>query len=68
MIHSIYLHRDDLKDILQFMSNFPDAEIVEVTADKSSGIGQIVEANLHHVDLNGLTVKICKTIVDETSW
>lgn len=68
MIESIYLHRDDLEDILKFMNNFPDAEIVEVTSDKSSGIGQIVEANLHHIDLNGLKVKVSKTIVDETSW
>ena len=65
---SIYLHRDDLMTILQFMSNFPDAEVVEVTSDSSSGIGSIIDAHLHHVNLNGLVVKVTKNIVDETSW
>lgn len=67
-MNSIYLHRDDLLDILKFMDSFKEVDIVEVTSDNSSGIGQIVEANLHHVDLNGLKVKVSKTIVDETSW
>ena len=67
-MNSIYLHRDDLQDILNFMNRFPDVEMVEVTSDTSSGIGSITKAHLHHVDLNGLHVEITKTIVDETSW
>ena len=67
-MNSIYLHRDDLQNIMKFMDNFPDVEIVEVTSDTSSGIGALIKAHLHHVDLNGLHVEVTKTIVDETSW
>lgn len=67
-MNSIYLHRDDLMTIIQFMDRFPGAEIVEVTSDTSSGIGAIIDAHLHHVDVHGLEVKVTKNIVNEESW
>lgn len=67
-VSSIYLHRDDLATIKQFMDAFPDCHTVEVTADTSSGIGAIVNATLHAVDVNGMRVNVTKSIVDETSW
>ena len=65
---SIYLHRDDLQEILNFMNAFPDASTVELTADNSSGIGTLINAHIHHVDLNGMRVTVTKEIVDESSW
>ena len=63
----MYLLKDDLTTILQFMEAFGQ-EKVEVIADSSSGIGTYVEAKLHGVYLNGQTVTVSKTIVDESSW
>ena len=65
---SIYLHKDDLETILQFLKAFPDAHTVEVTCDNSSGIGSIINATIHHVVVNGMTVSVTKNIVDESSW
>ena len=65
---SIYLHKDDLETIIQFLKAFPDAHTVEVTCDNSSGIGSIINATIHHVVVNGMTVSVTKNIVDESSW
>ena len=65
---SIYLHKDDLETILQFLKAFPDAHTVEVTCDNSSGIGSIINATIHGVSVNGMVVAVTKSIVDESSW
>lgn len=65
---SIYLHRDDLVTIQQFLAAFPEAHQVEITADVSSGIGAIVDATIHGAEVNGQKVSVTKNIVDETSW
>lgn len=65
---SIYLHRDDLETIKQFLDSFPEANVVEVTSDISSGIGAIIDATIHACEVNGQTVSVTKNIVDETSW
>ena len=68
---SIYLHRDDVETILQFLKAFPEARTVEVTCDDSSGIGSIINATVHHVVVNGMNgtpVSVTKNIVDESSW
>lgn len=67
-MNSIYLHRDDLETIIKFMEAVPGSHTVEITCDNSSGIGSIIKASLHAVDLNGMKVTITKDIVDETSW
>lgn len=65
---SIYLHRDDLQTIQQFLDSFPEANQVEITADMSSGIGAIIDATIHACEVNGQRVSVTKNIVDETSW
>jgi hypothetical protein len=67
-INSIYLHRDDLKTILQFLDSFPDRDVVEVTSDTSSGIGAIIKASVIGSTVNGHVVTVTKDIVDESSW
>lgn len=67
-IDSIYLHRDDLKTILQFLDSFPDRDVVEVTSDTSSGIGAIIKASVIGSTVNGHVVTVTKDIVDESSW
>lgn len=65
---SMYLHIDDVETILQFMKAFPESHTVEITCDNSSGIGSIINATIHGVDVNGVKVAVTKNIVDETSW
>ena len=64
----MYLHIEDLESIIDFMKKFEGVEIVEVEADSSSGIGSIITARLHHVEVNGERVTVSKIISDETSW
>jgi hypothetical protein len=35
----MHLHRDDIKEMLEILEKFPEAEVVEVVQDSSSGIG-----------------------------
>jgi hypothetical protein len=63
----MYLHKDDLVTILQFMDAFEYSE-VELIEDNCSGIGATLEAKLHGVQLNGHAVTVSKMIVDESSW
>jgi hypothetical protein len=37
----MYLHRDELKKMLEVLEKFPDVEVVDVAVDSSSGIGSI---------------------------
>ena len=67
-MQKIYLHRDDLVAIQEFMEAFPETEIVELNADSSSGIGTILTATLNSVVVNKTIVSVSKTIVDESSW
>ena len=67
----MYLHKDDLVTILQFMDAFEytnELGMVEVTCDNSSGIGSVIQAKIHGVYLNGQQVSVTKTIVDERDW
>lgn len=64
----MYLHIEDLEAIMDFMKKFEGAEIVEVEADSSSGIGTTVTARLHHVEVNGEKVTVSKVISDVENW
>jgi hypothetical protein len=67
----MFLHKDDLRTILQFMESFDYANehaMVEITCDNSSGIGSVIQAKIHGVYLNGQQVSVTKTIVDEKDW
>jgi hypothetical protein len=35
----VFIHRDDIKEILNIMEKFPDSQSVEIVQDSSSGIG-----------------------------
>jgi len=63
----IYLHKEDLIEIMKFMDSF-GCDVAEITCDNSSGIGSIIEAHIHNTILNGHTVTVKKTISDESSW
>ena len=61
-MNSIYLHKDDLVTLQQFLLAF-DHFRVELIADNSSGIGTTLTARLHGVDVNGMRVTVEKVIV-----
>lgn len=67
-IDTIYLHKDDLKTILQFLEAFPERDVVELTSDTSSGIGALIKASIIGATVNGHVVTVTKDIVDESSW
>ena len=67
-MNEVYLHRDDLKTIMQFMDAFPDRDLVLITNDTSSGIGAVIKAHLIGTNVNGHVVTVTKDIVDESSW
>ena len=67
-IDTIYLHRDDLQTILQFLEAFPERDVVELTSDTSSGIGALIKASIIGATVNGHVVTVTKDIVDESSW
>jgi hypothetical protein len=67
-LNRIYLHRDDLETIQQFLCAFPDRDYVELTADSSSGIGVLLNATIVGALVNGHMVNVTKSIVDESSW
>ena len=66
-MNRVYLHRDDLVTIMQFMDAF-EQSVVEITSDTSSGIGASTTARLTHVNLNGNTVNVEKVISGEEDW
>lgn len=69
MLNKVYLHKDDLETLLQFLKAFPNGtDIVEIISDNSSGIGSIVTATIKGIALNGTVVDVTKTLVDESSW
>lgn len=35
----MYLHKDELKKMLEILEKFPDVDVVDVEVDHSSGIG-----------------------------
>jgi Holliday junction resolvase len=67
-MQEIYLHRDELKTILEFMDSFSESDTVLVKADNSSGIGSFITATLIGVKINGHQVGVTKTISDESNW
>ena len=47
----MYLHRDDLKKMLEVLEKFPSVEVVNVECDTSSGIGAHTTMKLEtHID------------------
>ena len=68
MSGSVYLHKDDLVTMLQFLDAFPESSQLELTYDNSSGIGTTIEVHIHGINFNGQIVTIKRTIVNEADW
>lgn len=66
-MNQVSLHRDDVREILQFVEKYPDSDYLTIEVDSSSGIGSIVTVSIPAV-VNGDVVVVTKTIVDESSW
>jgi Holliday junction resolvase len=63
----IYLNKEDLEGILEFMTSF-DKETVLISYDNSSGIGAIITASISGIIMNKQVVTISKSIANESSW
>lgn len=63
----IYLHREDLVEILKFLDAFK-SDKVEVISDNSSGIGSIITAKINEVVINNTPVNVERIISDEKDW
>jgi hypothetical protein len=68
MVNEIYLHKEDIVSIKNFLDSFPDKDVVLITSDTSSGIGALVRASIIGATVNGHVVTVTKDIVDESSW
>jgi hypothetical protein len=73
-MNEITLHRDDLETILRLVDQLNPSDTLRLSAgyvtiysDQSSGIGQLIDAEVD-VDLNGLQGKFKQRIVDEERW
>ncbi len=71
----IYLHRDDLAKMIEFIDQINPADTlrlqagtVKITYDNSSGIGAIIKASCPHEYKEGEWGDLEITISDETSW
>lgn len=67
-MNEIYLDRQDLQTILEFLNTFPDREVVCITSDTSSGIGSVIKASVIGATVNGHVVTVTKDIVNEVGW
>lgn len=66
-MNKIYLHKEDLQAIKQFMDAF-ESERVEVTSENSSGIGSVVKATIPSIEVKGILVNVTRVISDENDW
>jgi len=70
----IYLHRDELQKIIEFVDKINPADtvrlgagVVKITVDYSSGIGSIVTATTDH-EVAGHYGEFTINITDESNW
>lgn len=66
-MNKIYLHREDLEQIMKFLEAFK-SDLVEITSETTSGIGAIITAKINEVVLNDTVVSVEKVISDENDW
>lgn len=74
-MQTIYLHRDDLVKMIEFIDKInPDGTLmlqagtVKIDYDNSSGIGAVIKASCPHMYEDGKYGDLTITIADETSW
>jgi hypothetical protein len=49
----MYLHKEELKKMLEILEQFPEVEIVDVEVDSSSGIGSVTTIKFN-TEVNGV--------------
>lgn len=71
----IYLHRDDLAKMIEFIDRINPADTLRISAgtakityDNSSGIGAIIKATCPHEYEDGKWGELEITIADESDW
>lgn len=63
----MYLHREDLKKMLEILEKFPEVEVVDVQVDSSSGIGSHTTMQLA-TQVNGVNGTLEVVISSVESW
>jgi hypothetical protein len=63
----MYLHKDDLKRMLEVLEKFPNVEVVEVNVDNSSGIGSHTIMSLS-TEVNGVEGTLEVVISSVENW
>ena len=63
----MYLHREDLKKMLEILEKFPEVEVVDVNVDNSSGIGSHTTMQLV-TQVNGIDGTLEVVISSVESW
>jgi hypothetical protein len=63
----MHLHRDDIKEMLEILEKFPEAEVVEVVQDSSSGIGSHTTMRLA-TNVNGVAGTLEVVISSVENW
>jgi hypothetical protein len=63
----MYLHKDDLKRMLEVLEKFPNVEVVEVNVDNSSGIGSHTTMSLS-TEVNGVEGTLEVVISSVENW
>jgi hypothetical protein len=63
----MHLHRDDIKEMLEILEKFPEAEVVEVVQDSSSGIGSHTTMRLA-TNVNGVDGTLEVVISSVENW
>ena len=65
-VTQMYLHKSDLEEILEFITDM-NVDVAHITYDNSSGIGAVIKVSANS-KVNGHDGEFTKTIADETSW
>ena len=67
-MNKIYLSKNDLGNILEFVSAFPDFQgNIAITCESDSGIGSFINASIQ-TTINSQVVTVTKEIVGVESW
>lgn len=63
----MFLHKDDLKKMLEILEQFPEVEVVDVRVDSSSGIGS--HTTMHLVtQVNGIDGTLEVVVSSIENW
>jgi hypothetical protein len=63
----MYLHKEELKQMLEVLEKFPEVDVVDVAVDTSSGIGSITTMTFD-TKIDGVVGKFEVEISGVESW